>query len=220
MMAAQVTVELGTFFLMAFDTELHLKINGAKAIHRRDVAMTPQAIYFSPLNMRLVPEFYEIRDKVYAYPRNGNPLIQVLLFFHDFRMHRDNIFMAEEAFLDLRKSGMFGTLDIGMAKAAVDLLDPGMNPVAEIDRLTGSDTRVRKYEIKVEQRSQEQDAHAEPPFPPYRLPFSIFAAFSHFSSIGNSQQYQVRVPDRTPRIRVSAALKPPSNHMHRFFFRL
>jgi len=50
---------------------------------------------------------------------------------------------------------VLGPLDIRMAEAAVDLLHPGMNAVAEIDRLAGTDFLVRKHVIHVEQRTQE-----------------------------------------------------------------
>jgi hypothetical protein len=162
--------------------------------------MTPHAFDFSPLDVGLVPEFDEIRDKIDAHPGDRDFPVQMLLFFHYLGMHGNNVLMAKEAFLDFRKPGMLGAFDIGVAEAAVYLFYPGMDAMTEVDRLARPYFRRREHEIKIEQRSQEQKGHQEPTFPPGRKPVSVFAAFSHDSSIGSSRflspfrDYPVLVP--------------------------
>lgn len=135
MVACQPAIGLRLQPLMTIDAELHLKIYRLQPVHSGHVPMADDAIEFGHLNMRLVTEFDIIRHKENTDPRNRYFLIIMFLFLNQLGMERDNIIVAEKTFLQRRKPGFLRTVDERMAEAAVDLLDPGMNPVAERNRL-------------------------------------------------------------------------------------
>ena len=71
-------------------------------------------------------------------------------------MGRDHVIVAKKTFLHLRDTRILGPLDEGMAEAAVDLLYPRMDAVAERDRL------VRSYpKGRIEAVEEEQDCEQE-----------------------------------------------------------
>ena len=56
----------------------------------------------------------------------------------DLRVLRDDVLVAEKAFLHRRKSRVLRTLHERVTETAIDGFDRRMNPVTEIDRLPGS----------------------------------------------------------------------------------
>jgi hypothetical protein len=180
MMASQVAVKLSVFFLVARNAKIHLKINSLQPVKDRHVSMAPQAIDLRD-HMRLMSEFYEIRHKKYPNPGDGNFLVKVGILFLNLRMQWNHVFVAKETLLDFRKSRMLSPFYIWMAEAAVDLLYPGMYPVAEKDRLDRPQVLFWKEVEKVEECNQEQNGCPEPPCPPYRFFSCRLGAFSHFA---------------------------------------
>ena len=63
----------------------------------------------------------------------------MLFLFNQLWVIRDNILVAKKAFLHDWKTGVLGSVHKGMAETAVDLLDAGMHPMAEVDGLLGTD---------------------------------------------------------------------------------
>jgi hypothetical protein len=161
--------------------EIHLKIHSAQPIHRRNITVTPQAVDLRD-HVGAMPEFYEIRNKVYAHPGNRHLLVQVLFLLYDLRVHWDYILMAKETLLDFGQSRMLATLYKRMAESAVDLFYTCMYPMAEIDRLPRSEILFREKVVEVKKRDQEQNGCPEPSFPPDRFFSRCHGAFCHFFS--------------------------------------
>ncbi len=143
-MTSQIAVQLRVLFLVAVDTEFHLKVVDAQPVHRCHIAVALRTFQFAEFNMRQVPEFHEIRHEEDSHPGHRHPIIEMLLFLNDLRVLWNNIFMAKKAFAHLGKSCVFAAFYIRMTEPAVDLLDARVNPVAEIDRLNGA------YELRWE----------------------------------------------------------------------
>ena len=97
--------------------------------------MTLDAVKLSEHDVGLMSEFDVVRNIVDLDPGYRCIRIIMLFFFHDLRVHGDDVFVAEEAFLHGRYPGMIGPSDKGVAEAAIDLLDPGMDPMTEINGL-------------------------------------------------------------------------------------
>ena len=89
----------------------------------------------------------------------------MLLLFNQLRVIRDDVLVAKKTFLHGRQTGMFGPFHIGMTEAAVDLLHPGMHPMAEIDGLLRADVRLRISIIEVEHGSHKGDNDPQPAKP-------------------------------------------------------
>jgi hypothetical protein len=148
MMTSQVAVKLSIFLFMTRYAKIHLEIHLAQPVHRWNIPMAPQTINLRN-HVRKMPELYKIRDKVDANPWHGDLPVKIGLFFLNLGVHWNHVFVAKKALLDFRKPGMLSTLDIWMAEAAVDLLHPGVNAVAEKDRLDRSQLLSRKQVIKI-----------------------------------------------------------------------
>jgi hypothetical protein len=80
-------------------------------------------------------------------------------------MGGDDVFMTEKTFFHFRESGMFRPLHVGMAEPAIDGLDPGMDPVAERNGLSGSDPLAGVNIKKIEHQDHQQNPCGKPFFP-------------------------------------------------------
>jgi hypothetical protein len=156
-MTRQPTIQLGIHLPMTADAKAHLKFYGMQAIHVLHLPMALRAVQTGPFNVGKVIEVNEIR-----HPENSDPghrffLPVMLLFLEDLGMMRNDVFMAEKTFFHGRKAGIQGSFDEGMAEPAVDLLHPGMDPMAEIDRLLRAETLSGETVIEIEHGRDEQD---------------------------------------------------------------
>jgi hypothetical protein len=153
-MTPQITVKLSVFLLVARNAELHLEIHLAQPVHRRNIPVTRQAVDLSA-HVGNMPKLHKIGNKVDANPGDRHLSVQVLLLLLNLGMHRNYIFMAKKTLFHFRQSCVLSSLDIRMAEAAVDLLNPCMYPVAEIDWLDRSQVLLRKKVVEVEKGEQE-----------------------------------------------------------------
>jgi hypothetical protein len=101
-----------------------------------------------------VTEKDKLRDPENPYPGDRFSRIQVGLLFPDFRMVRYDILVAEEALFYGGQAGILRPADIRVAEAAVDLLHPRVDPVAERDGLAGAH---REGRIGPVQKAHEGD---------------------------------------------------------------
>ncbi|MDP6180450.1 MAG: hypothetical protein QGG48_11210, partial [Desulfatiglandales bacterium] len=137
-MTAKPAVHLGVSFPVTFDAETHFKHICHKPVHFFYVTMTFRAVnVFS--NMAFVAEPDVVRNIHDPLPRDRVPCIKVFLQLPYLRMLRDNVLMTKKTFPHSRNTRFFRTLHKSMAEAAIDPLDAGMHPVAEIDRLLRPD---------------------------------------------------------------------------------
>ena len=138
MMACEPTVELRLSLPMAIDAETHFKIHRDQAIEFLHVTMTLDTIHLAS-NMQLIIEFDMIRNIKDSNPRYRCLRVEVPPLLHDLGVLRNNRAVAEKALLDGRNPGILRSVDKGITESTTDLLDPCMDPMAEIDRLLCSD---------------------------------------------------------------------------------
>ena len=123
---------------MAVDAKLHLKVDGDQAVLPFHLSMARGAI--DPVSdVRLVIEFYMIGDIKYSNPRDWGLRIEVPPLLHNLRVLGNNVLVTKETEAHRRNPGISRSVCIGMAKAATDLLVSGVDPMAEVDRLLGSE---------------------------------------------------------------------------------
>ena len=138
-MTRQPAVHLGVQFPVAVDAETHLEFYRSKPVHGLHIPVAVGAIQLGPQYMGLVTEEDEVGED--EDPDPGDRLFRqiVFLLFENFRMIRNHIFVAEETFFHGRQPCMLRPFHVGVAEAAVDLLYPGMDAVAERNRLLRAD---------------------------------------------------------------------------------
>jgi hypothetical protein len=179
-MTGHPAVQLGVELLMAGDTKLHLKFYRHQAVHLFYFSVAVRTIDLS-IDMGPVVEFYVIRYIVDPHPGDGGFGFPMPFLLHDLGMEGDDVLMAEETFADFGDPGIMRAVHKGMAEATVNLLHPGVNPMAEINRLLRPDGLIGVKIIKVYQ-SQKQEGHR--PHRPYPSPglFSLFQGAIHVLS--------------------------------------
>lgn len=91
-----------------------------------------------------------------APPGNRTVRIQVPFLKLNLGMIGNYPVVAVEALLYRRQTGVLPPLDIGMAKATIDLFDPRMDPMAEIDRLDRAYAALRVEIGKIEHDSDKK----------------------------------------------------------------
>lgn len=138
-MTRQPTIQLGSQLSVASDAKAHLELYRFEAVHGLYLPVAVAAVQLSPQDMRLMPEKDEVGEDEDAYPGNRLSGQMVFLLLKNFRMFRNHVLVAKKAFFYRRQPGMLRTLHVGMAEATVNLLYPGMDAVAEIDRLPRAD---------------------------------------------------------------------------------
>jgi hypothetical protein len=161
MMACEPTVELRLSLSMAIDAETHFKIHRDQAIEFLYVSMALDTIHLTA-NMRLVIEFDMIRNIKDSNPGYRCLRVEVPPLLHDLRVLRNNRAVAEKALLDGRNPGILRSVHKGVAESTTDLLDPCMNPMAEIDRLLRSNRPGRIDIVKIEHAQEEKGNHEQP----------------------------------------------------------
>ena len=124
---------------MTFHAKAHLKINALKSVLAFDIAVTLRTIDLIPAHVRPMMEEDIIRRKEDPDPGNRFFRNKMVPLLKDLRVLRNDVFVTEKAFLHWRQSRVLRTLHKRMAETAIDSFDSRMNPVAEIDRLSGSD---------------------------------------------------------------------------------
>jgi hypothetical protein len=80
---------------------------------------------------------------------------------HNLGMLRNDVLVAIETKVHGRDSGIVRSFHKRMTEPAVDLLDPRVHPVAEIDRLNRTDPLMGVKIIKIKKTGEEKDYDAE-----------------------------------------------------------
>jgi len=133
---------------MASNAKAHFEVYRDEAVHAPDIAVTFGAINFCS-HMRTMMKIDIIRNKVDSNPGDWSLLIIMLPLFQDLGMQRDDISMAVETFFYAWDPCILGAAHKGVAKTAIDLLDPCMDPMAEKDGLSRPDGPMRILEEKI-----------------------------------------------------------------------
>lgn len=168
-MTGQPAVQLRAQFPVTTDTESHLKFDRPETVHAFYVPVTFGAVESRPFDVGNVVEKDKIGNPIDAHPGNGFLRFVTFLFPDDLGMPGDDIVMAEETFFHRRNSGVRRPFHKGMAKPAVDLLDSGMDPVTEINRLLRAQVAIGINIIKIEHNRQENTHCPDPKVSPNRF---------------------------------------------------
>jgi hypothetical protein len=122
---------------VAVDAKLHLKVDGDQSVLPFHLSMARGAI--DPVSdVGLMVEFNMIRDVKHSDPWDRGLRIEMPPLLDDLGMLGNDIPVTEEALSHRWNPGIPRAVDKRMAESATDLLIPGMDPMAEIDRLLGS----------------------------------------------------------------------------------
>ena len=146
---------------MASDAKAHFEIYRDETVHALDIAMTFGAINFSS-HMRTMMKIDIIRHKVDTNPGDWPFLIIMLPLFQDLGMQRDDISMAVETFFYGWDSCVLGAAHKGVAKTAIDLFDPCMDPMTEKDRLPWANGPMRILEEKIGHHCKKKAGQSQP----------------------------------------------------------
>jgi hypothetical protein len=111
-------------------------------------------------------EFDKVWNPVHLHPTNRPAFIQVRLDFENLRVRRNNSSMAKKTLVHGRNPRVLGPVRKRMTESAVDLLYPGMDPVAEGNGLQKSDVPAREDIVEVEHDRHRHGDYAEPEGPP------------------------------------------------------
>jgi len=161
-MTRQPAVDLRLHLPMTVEAKSHFKIYGFQAIHGFHVSMALRTIQPGPFDMGDVIKIDKIRHPKNSDPRNGNFPVIMLLFLENLRMARNDVLMAEKTFLHRRQPGIGRPFHEGMAEPAVDLFHPGMDAVAEVNRLLRADPLPGINVIEIEHGREKEDNHSHP----------------------------------------------------------
>jgi len=164
---------------VAVDAEAHLKIHGHEPVHVFYFPVAVRAVDSRP-DVGAVVEFHMVGHIINANPGDRSFGFQVPSLLNDLGMLRDDVLVARETLAHRGNPRVVGPVHVGMTESAVDLLDPGVNPVAEKNGLLGADGLLGVEIIKVEHPREEEDQGRRGPYP-VPAPFKLFDGLTHVS---------------------------------------
>ena len=141
-MARQPTIQIHLLCPVALDAKTHLETQALKPIRLLDLSMTGLAgdLFFDVPLMVEQYMFGQIED---LHPGSGGVRIIIMVLFLNLGVIGNDVIVTKKALLHWGQARMNRALHIRMAEAAIDRLDPGMQPMAEGDRLGGACARGR-----------------------------------------------------------------------------
>ncbi len=148
-MTGQPAIQLGAHLSVAADAKPHLKFDETQSVHFSYVSMAFCTVKPGPLDVGNMVEINKVGDPVDPQPGNGLFGLVMGLFLENLRVPGNNIGMTEETFLHGRNPRIRRPLDERMAEPAIDLFHPCMHPMAEINRLSGTQVAVGVVIIKI-----------------------------------------------------------------------
>ena len=175
-MTRQPAVQVGVQFPVAPDAKAHLEFHRLEPVHGLHVPVAVGTVQLRPQDMGAVVEEDEIREDENPDPGDRLFCQIVFLLLENFRMVRNHIFVTEKAFFYRGQPGVLRALHVGVAETAVNLLHPGMDAVAEINRLLRADSFQGGKIVKVPHGREEDCSNCQPDvaaFHPSRLGFVI-----------------------------------------------
>ncbi len=110
--------------------------------------------------MALVIEKGMLRNVIDLHPWSGFPVIEIPVLLLDLGVFGNNVFMAVETLFHRRKSWISRVAHVRVAELTLNLFDAGMDPMAERDRLLGTDVRCRRNVKIVKKNHYEEEAGA------------------------------------------------------------
>lgn len=155
-MTRQPAVHLGAHLLVAIDAKAHFEILADQTVHFFHLAMTILAVK-PRFEMRPVVEFHMVRNVKNPNPGHRRLRFQMPPLLHDLGVLGNDVLVAIETKVHGRDSGVMRPFDIGMTEAAVDLLDAGMHPMAEKNRLNRTDPLTGGKIIEIEKTGEKKN---------------------------------------------------------------
>ncbi len=137
-MTRQPAVHVGIFYAVAADAEFHVKCFSLYAVKRLHFAMAFRARNLF-LNVPLVIEQNMFGQIIGFFPGRRRSRVEIPVFFLYPEMIGNNVFVAMQAFFNRRKTRMPGITHIRVAILALNVFDPGMDPMTEGNRLLRPD---------------------------------------------------------------------------------
>jgi hypothetical protein len=141
-MACQPAIEVGIFLSVTRDALTHapdLLRQPLNLLHLTVTFLTGNFVVY----VTLVVKQHVFGHIIDFYPGRWRIGVKVFVFLFYPGMFGNNIFMAVQAFFYGRYSGMVGIGHIRVAVLTLDLFDPGVNIVAEGNRLLRSNGAIR-----------------------------------------------------------------------------
>ena len=202
--ACQPAVQLGVHLSVAIEAKAHFEILPDKPVH---LPHLPVAIFAIETGSQVRPmvEFHMVGHIENPDPRHRYFRFQMPPFLQNLGVLRNDVLVAEETDAYGRDSGVGRTFPKRMAEAAVDLLDPRVNPVAEENRLNRADPPVREIIIEIDEPRKETDHDPEEGESPEGTVF-----FSSQSFHNGSQKAAKRGAQKRKRIIPTSPLPPAS----------
>ena len=149
-MTRQPAVQLGSHLFMTVDAKFHLEVHRHETVHFLDLAVAVGTVEPGP-DVGAVVEFHVVGHIIDAHPGNGGFGFQMPPLLYELGMVGDDVLVAVEALAHRRDPGVVRPVHIGVAEAAANFLYPGVNPMAEINRLLWAGGPVRIKIDKIEQ---------------------------------------------------------------------
>ena len=129
-MARQPAVQGAVLFLMTRDAESHFKGYTAYPVHCFNLSVTFAAVDLF-FNVPLVFEENVFGKIESLLPGDRCCRVKIVMLFLDLRVIRNDVFMTVETFFNRWNPRMKRSIHIGVAESALDLLHPGVHPMAE-----------------------------------------------------------------------------------------
>ncbi len=168
-MTRQPAVQLSSHLPVAADAETHFEFYRSEPVHGLHVPVAVGAIQLGPQDMGLVTEEDEVGEDEDSDPGDRPFREKVFLLLENFRMVGNDVFVAEKTFFHGRKPGMLRAFHEGVAEAAVDLLYPGMDTVAEEDWLLLADASQGGKIVKIPHGRKEDCPNCQPDVAAFHL---------------------------------------------------
>jgi hypothetical protein len=147
--ACEPAVEISLLLFVARDAKAHLELSILQSIHALHFAVTLFA-HDLLFDVPFVVEKDVLREIVDLDPRCRRLGIEIVVFLFYLRVIGNDVLVTVQAFFHRRYPWESRAIHIGMTEFALDLLHPGVNPVAERDRLFRSKTFDRHEVKKIE----------------------------------------------------------------------
>lgn len=160
-MTGQPAVQIGPFTFVTFNAESHFESFSSNSIHGFDLSMAFFTLDFF-FNMPLMIEENVFRDIEDLFPGGRRPGVKIFMFLLNPGVIGNDVFVTVQAFFNRGNSWMNRSFHIRMAEPTLDGLDTGMDPVAERDRLLGTDSGGWRHVKKIEKTQNQRYTQSGP----------------------------------------------------------
>jgi len=151
----QPAIQIGTLLLVALVTNTHPPDLAWEPVHVLDIPVTRFTGNVA-VDMSLMVKKHMLGYIVDRHPGGGGVGVKIHMLLFNPGMVSDDVFMAVQTFFHRRQPRMVRVVDIGVAKAALNLFDTVVNRMAEWYRLLRSDPGGRRGIIEIEKSGDEK----------------------------------------------------------------